>query len=824
MRSTCRWSWALVAALLAAAGAFAQDQPDLGTVSPPLGFALPGVSTTFMFNPNYPSGTDPELDVAITNAPYGGPNPMGGQNDCYFIWKNSPWVFLWDNAAQQWYSLQLGTSNTVSNAYCQINGQGSSIDNQGNIFLSISFSSAWAGATLEFFGNAVDNTDSLSSGTWQIPEVAFQVLGPDVGPPALGTVSPSLAEIPAQQYGSELAFTASDPNGWPAINQMDIVISPNHSATNACFFVFFPYLSTIYLFDDAVQYWAPVNSSSGSAATWNSSCQLGWGSYAGADNGVGPTSVLTLSVYIPWASNLGGFDYYDEYLADQLGNSMGWGTIPGTMLVENDGSAPLPSGQVGVPYSWSTVITGGAPSYTWSVYSGALPAGLTLSQAGVLSGTPTTVGTSNFCLTFWPADLGALYVSYSLTITVPLPLAITTSSPLPPGILSVGYLLTLGAQGGHPPYSWSLLSGSAAGLTLSPAGTLSGAPTASGNFAFTAQVTDSVSASATALYSLLVVTSSFTPTPTDPATGLAMGGTKVGVFRNGNSFLLDSNGDAQYSPGVDAYFSTFFPPGGAKPGDVAVSGDWTGDTHWKVGMYRPSTGQWWLDANNDGIYDSGDYAYTFGGIAGDIPVTGDWTGLGKSCIGLFRQGFSWLLDLNCNGTFDNTPTDAFFPFGGVTNDYPVTGAWVLGQPTRVGVVRAYAPGGVVGPCTSTDASGCPFFWVLDSGNPNAGNLPANHQPQANCFALGGLFGDVFVTGDWYDTGISAAGVYRQGFWLLDLALPGAPPAQHASAPFFGYGGLTGDQPITGRNWRERRSSSTGFPRRYSRLRRPASTR
>jgi hypothetical protein len=269
--------------------------------------------------------------------------------------------------------------------------------------------------------------------------------------------------------------------------------------------------------------------------------------------------------------------------------------------------------------------------------------------------------------------------------------------------------------------------------------------------------------------------------------------TKVGVFRNGNSFLLDSNGNEQYDAGIDRFISTFIPPGGAKAGDIAVSGDWTGDTHYKVGIYRPSTGQWWLDANNDGLFDTGDFAYTFGGIAGDIPVTGDWTNIGKSCIGIFRQGFSWLLDLNCNGTFDNTPTDAFFPFGGLTNDVPITGVWVAGQPTRVGVVRAYAPGGVVGPCTSTNASGCPFYWVYDSGNPNAGNAAANHQPASGAYAFGGLFGDVFVTGDWNANGIYEAGVYRQGFWMLDVS------GSHANGQtFFGFGGVAGDQPITGK--------------------------
>jgi hypothetical protein len=226
-----------------------------------------------------------------------------------------------------------------------------------------------------------------------------------------------------------------------------------------------------------------------------------------------------------------------------------------------------------------------------------------------------------------------------------------------------------------------------------------------------------------------------------------------------------------------------------------VVGDWTGDGHAKVGIYRTSTGTWYLDANNDGVYNAGDYTYSFGGLPGDMPFVGDWNGVMgisayKSCIGIYRSPQSqWLLDLNCNGVFDNTPTDVFFPFGGLAGDAPVVGNWT-GTHTRVGVVRSYAPLGVpVGP---------PFYWVYDNGAANAGNLPANHQPAVNCFAFGGLPGDVFVTGDWYNTGTTTAGVYRTGYWVLDAALPGAPQARHINSLAFGYGGVAGDVPVTGR--------------------------
>jgi hypothetical protein len=274
---------------------------------------------------------------------------------------------------------------------------------------------------------------------------------------------------------------------------------------------------------------------------------------------------------------------------------------------------------------------------------------------------------------------------------------------------------------------------------------------------------------------------------------LVMPGTKVGVFRAGAAFLEDTNGNGVYDPGVDRFIASFTAPGGAQAGDIAVIGDWTGDGHAKVGIYRPSTGTWWLDANNDGVFDAGDYTYQFGGVAGDFPVVGDWNGVPgisthKDCVGIFRSGFLWVLDMNCNGAFDDVPVDAVFPFGGIGGDVPVVGKWTGGT-TRVGLVRKYAPGGV--------PQGNPFYWVLDSGNANAGTSPASHQPAPGSFAFGGLNGDVFVTGDWTGGGTSTAGVYRSGFWVLDGGLPGAPQASHTPALTFGYGGAASDSPVTG---------------------------
>jgi hypothetical protein len=48
----------------------------------------------------------------------------------------------------------------------------------------------------------------------------------------------------------------------------------------------------------------------------------------------------------------------------------------------------LPPFMSGVPYSFQLLASGGSGNYQWIVLSGSLPAGLTMSQSGLISGTP----------------------------------------------------------------------------------------------------------------------------------------------------------------------------------------------------------------------------------------------------------------------------------------------------------------------------------------------------------------------------------------------------------------------------------------------------
>jgi hypothetical protein len=100
------------------------------------------------------------------------------------------------------------------------------------------------------------------------------------------------------------------------------------------------------------------------------------------------------------------------------------------------------------------------------------------------------------------------------------PLGISTA-PLPTATLGTFYSVNLTATGGVSPYSWRLTSGSLpGGLSLSPSGAVTGAPTAVGTFAFSVVATDSavpIPSAASAALSLTVAPAPVTETMTTSA-------------------------------------------------------------------------------------------------------------------------------------------------------------------------------------------------------------------------------------------------------------------------------------------------------------------
>jgi len=155
----------------------------------------------------------------------------------------------------------------------------------------------------------------------------------------------------------------------------------------------------------------------------------------------------------------------------------------------------VPSGTQGTTYSNLLQASGGTTPYTWSISAGSLPAGLSLATStGLISGTPTASGTTSFTATVTDAGSPAQTqsVKLSLVVAAPAPATLTISASLPSGTVGTGYSSPMTATGGTPAYTWSITAGSLpAGLTLAAtSGVISGTPTASGTYNFTATVSD----------------------------------------------------------------------------------------------------------------------------------------------------------------------------------------------------------------------------------------------------------------------------------------------------------------------------------------------
>jgi List-Bact-rpt repeat protein len=149
---------------------------------------------------------------------------------------------------------------------------------------------------------------------------------------------------------------------------------------------------------------------------------------------------------------------------------------------------------------------------------------------------------------------------------------------------------------------------------------------------------------------------------------------RIGVFRPSNErWYMDVNGNGSLnncSKDRCASLSVY------RDGDLPVTGDWSGDGVTQVRLYRPSTGQWFLDRNGDRSWDGcrRDLCISEFGTAEDLPVTGDWNGAGRSKIGVFRpRTGEWLLD--GNNQWDGCGTDLCLKDFGDVGDIPVAGKW-----------------------------------------------------------------------------------------------------------------------------------------------------
>jgi hypothetical protein len=253
---------------------------------------------------------------------------------------------------------------------------------------------------------------------------------------------------------------------------------------------------------------------------------------------------------------------------------------------------------------------------------------------------------------------------------------------------------------------------------------------------------------------------------------------RIGVYRpSTGEWFLDKNGNGAWEDGIDTYVNAFT-AAGSKP----LVGDWNAMGVERLGVFQPATVQWHLDLNNNKAVDGCNIDDCEGpfGEANDSPVIGNWGLAANDRIGVFRPSTGqWYLDRNANGTFDNCTRDRCANLKNyVAGDLPVVGDWNGNGITNVGLFR---------PSTGQ--------WFLDRN----GNGAWDSCRKDVCVESFGRAGDLPISGDWDGTGRSTIGVWRPstGQWFLDYNGNGVWDGCSVDVCVAGFG-AAGDIPVIGK--------------------------
>jgi len=197
---------------------------------------------------------------------------------------------------------------------------------------------------------------------------------------ASGTTSWSTSAIPLQSGSNQLTVTARDAAG----NQSSASITVTSTATSpvnaSTVVVTSPTSGPVYTTSvDTV-------SLAGTATAAAGVVQVTWSGDRGDGSGIasGTSSWLVNQINLKNGTNT------ITVTARDSANGLASQVIQIIYSPPNIKSKNLPKAQAGQQYIYSLDVSGGVPPYSWSASS--LPAGLSLSPDGIISGTPTATG------------------------------------------------------------------------------------------------------------------------------------------------------------------------------------------------------------------------------------------------------------------------------------------------------------------------------------------------------------------------------------------------------------------------------------------------
>jgi len=231
------------------------------------------------------------------------------------------------------------------------------------------------------------------------------------------------------------------------------------------------------------------------------------------------------------------------------------------------------NGTIGGAYTATTITqSGGVGPATFAVTSRALPTGMTLSSAGLLSGTPTATGTFNFTVT--ATDTNGCTGARSYTLTIECPIITVSPTSVSNGTIGGAYASTTITQsGGVGPATFAVTSGALpSGILLSSAGVVSGAPTAIGTFSFTVTATDANGCTGARSYSLTIAAPSLTLVPSTVSFSVVNSAGTLTVATPAQTLTLaQANGWVAWTAAADQSWITLSPTAGTGSGTLTVA-------------------------------------------------------------------------------------------------------------------------------------------------------------------------------------------------------------------------------------------------------------